>query len=569
MRRDVPRLANRTFDLVVIGGGIYGACVAWDAALRGLSVALLEQGDFGQATSANSHRIVHGGLRYLQSGDLLRLREAVRERRRLLLIAPHFVRPLPFVLPVYRGSLRGRAVMAAALAVNDLLSCDRNRGVSDAARRIPRGHILSAEDCLRLAPGLAREGLTGGALWHDGQISNSERLTLAVVRAAAEAGAAVANYVRVTGLLRSGSRVDGVHAADQTDGRTFTVRARLSVGAVGPWTQQLWSAMHGAVGRQPLRWLKSMVLVTRPLPAHTVALGLPVRRRHSAVPGLLFATPWRGRTIVGTATVPYDGEPGSCTVSEAEIRDLLDDVNAAYPGAALLRRDVLGSYAGLIPAGSGGGAALQHARIFDHARLHGLEGVISVLGVKYTTAQDVARKTVDLVCAKLGRSVGSPRRETPIWGGEMEVFERFLTGAVRERLWELEEPVIRHLVGTYGTGYTEVLNVVRDNLAWAEPLPGCEPILKAEVIHAVRHEMALTLADVIHRRTELGLFGTVEPATLRVCAELMASELGWDESRMARELSTVRACEPVPAGRDEEPASAVAGVAGRPPCECS
>jgi glycerol-3-phosphate dehydrogenase len=200
MKRELARLADTTFDVVVVGGGIYGAAIAREASLRGLAVALVEKGDFASATSSNSHKIVHGGLRYLQHGDLFRVRASIRERSALLRIAPHLVRVQSFLMPTYGHGLRGREALVAALSLNELLSFDRNRGL-DRSRQIPPARMLSATECSRLAPGIPREGLTGGALWYDGLMIDSERMVLAFLMSAAEKGAALANYAAATATL--------------------------------------------------------------------------------------------------------------------------------------------------------------------------------------------------------------------------------------------------------------------------------------------------------------------------------------------------------------------------------
>ena len=202
MKRDIAALADREFDLVVVGAGVYGAATAWDASLRGLSVALIDKGDFGSGTSFNSLKTIHGGLRYLQHADFTRMRESVRERRNLMRIAPHLVHPLPFLVPTYRGSLlKTRTVMRAALFINDLVSWDRNE-LADRQKHLPAGKALTRDACLEMAPGIERDGLTGGVLWYDAQMYNSDRLTLSFVLSAAKEGAVVANYVEATELIR-------------------------------------------------------------------------------------------------------------------------------------------------------------------------------------------------------------------------------------------------------------------------------------------------------------------------------------------------------------------------------
>ncbi|MEJ2748354.1 MAG: FAD-dependent oxidoreductase [Anaerolineae bacterium] len=215
MKRNTSALTNQEFDLVVVGGGIFGVAAAWDATLRGLSVALIEQGDFGQATSANHFKVVHGGIRYLQHGDVYRIRESSAERSAFLRTAPHLVRPFPFVIPTYGHGMKSKEAMKIALLLYDLFTFDRNRGIKDERNHVPSGHTISRQECRAMFPDLDPTGLTGAAIFHDGQMYNPPRLTLAFVQSAAAAGAVVANYVQATGFLRQGNQVYGVTAVDK------------------------------------------------------------------------------------------------------------------------------------------------------------------------------------------------------------------------------------------------------------------------------------------------------------------------------------------------------------------
>lgn len=538
MNRDVNRLAAGSHDVVIVGGGIYGACAAWDAALRGLSVALIEQDDFGGATSANTQRIVHGGLRYLQSFDLARMRSSIRERRVLLRIAPHLVHPMPMVLPTYRRGLRRKALLAAACAVNDWIGWDRNDGLDDPAQQIAGSRALSIRECLRLVPGLPQEGLTGGILWFDGQMANSERLTLSFILSAAEAGAEVANYVRATGLQRHGGRVAGIHAEDRLTGRRLTIRSRVVLNAAGPWAAELVPGARVPGRGIPARWVKAMNLVTRSLTTQGVAFGIPSRPGSTTNQGNFFVTPWRGRSIVGTAYRAFEGPADQCQATEEEIEAFLRDVNAAYPAGRLTRADVLGVQTGLVPAAASTGVRLaRRHRIIDHGRREGLKGMLSIVGVKYTTARAVAEQAIDQVFRLLGkRAPRSLSHAARLSGGEIGRLDQFLDEAVQERLWELSGSVLRHLASCYGTSYRRVLRLIRENLALGQTVPGSADVIQAEVVYSVRQEMAVKLSDALLRRTDIAACRHPGEACLFECAALMAAELGWDEARLVREV---------------------------------
>ena len=527
MRRDVGALEAETFDLLVVGAGIYGICAAWDAAQRGLRTALVERGDFCGATSSNSLKIVHGGLRFLQQADFGRMRRHIRERRTLLRIAPHLVRPLPCIMPTRRTLTRNRFALRSALALNDFVGFDRNHGLPT-THHLPTGRIVSVEECARALPGLQTEGISGGALWYDARMLNSERLALGFLWRAVEAGACAANYVDVAGLLERDGAVAGVRARDLVGELELEIRARLVLNTAGPFVERLMGA-----SRKTMRWSKAMNLVTRPL-AQDAAVGVG-----EGAGGLLFFVPWRGRTLVGTTHLPYEGEPGAFRVSERDIEDFLAEVNRVHPAAALQREDVSFFHGGLLPstgvAARGEAVLLKQRRILDHERVDGRRGLVSVVGVKWTTARAVAEEAVDLVFRKLGRTPPPCRTaRIAVRGGECSDWHA-LQAEIEARTG-LDEDAARHLAQNYGSDWTEL-----DLDAAPGPLSPATPVQRAEVLYAVRHEMALELEDVVLRRTDLGSTGPPDEAALQECARLAAAELGWDEMRKAAELEKVRA----------------------------
>lgn len=549
MKRDLKALADREFDLVVVGVGVYGAAIAWDAIARGLSVALVDKEDFGGATSFNNLKTVHGGLRYLQHADFRRMRESIRERRTLMRIAPHLVHPLAFVVPTYREWKRGRLAMSIALWLNDRVGFDRNR-LPDTEKHLAPGRLVSRAECLDLAPGVRKEGLTGGAIWYDAQMANSERMTLSFVLSAAKAGAQVANHLEVIGFLRDADRLLGVRVRDRLAGQELEIRARVVVNAAGPWVDRVLSLL-GDRDRPPIfHFSKAMNLVTRPV-VERIAVGVSCRRAHrdrDTVVGtgarFLFLIPWRGLTLVGTRHTAYRGEPDDVEATEEDIQGLLEDVNEAYPGARLGRGDVRLVHRGLLPEVQGArpssGVTLVKKYIVRDHRGEGIRNLITVVGVKYTTARDVAEKAVDRVFELMEKKVpASVSATTPLYGGNIERFNEFLSGAMRRRPRDLDEAVLRHLVHTYGSAYEEVLSYVGSDACWGRPVSAGSPVLRAEVLHAVREEEALDLASVLFRRTELGSAGHPGRQCLETVSEILARELGWSEKKREREMARV------------------------------
>lgn len=549
MKRDLTRLAGREFDLVIVGGGIYGACAAWDATLRGLSVALLERGDFGHATSANSLKLVHGGFRYMQHADIVRIRQSSHERTTLLRIAPHLVHPIPFAIPTYGHGMRGKEILASALLLYNLVSVGHNRGLNDREKRIPFGHLLSRDECVELFPEIERKGLTGAVVFYDGQMHAPPRLVYSFVASAALAGAEVANYTEVTGFLGDATRVTGVRARDAFTGDEFEVRSRLVLNTSGPWAAEILERCANHRVTPPVRFSKDWYLVVNRALVDRHALAVPSHhtdpnaivsrgRRH------LFLIPWRGRSLIGSSHVPYRGTADEFAITEEDLQELLNEINDCYPAAALTRSDISFCYAGLVPMDDEGDESAdvklgRRHRTIDHQREHGLGGLVTIVGVRFTTSRYVARKTIDLVFRRMGRRPLASRTDTvPLIGGDIENFSEFSAREMKVAPNGLHPDLVAHLLQTYGTRYREVLQSCGDEPDLLEPLDGSS-VIRAEVSYAVRAEMALKLSDVVFRRTDLGTAGHPGAPALRACAALMAEELGWDETRVQEELSEV------------------------------
>lgn len=547
MKRDPVELARKEYDLLVIGGGIYGVFVAWDAALRGLSVALVEKGDFGQATSSNTLRIIHGGLRYLQYGNIRRMRRSIAERTAFMRIAPHLVHPLPFLIPTYGQWSEGKPLVSLALYLNDLIGFDRNR-LADPQKHLPRGRVLSREECRRLVPGVLERGLTGSLLYYDCQMYDSERLVLAVARSAARAGAVLANYVEATKFLKDGSRIRGITAKDDLSGDTFDIRARSVVNTSGPWLDHVLSLLYSHPPGRKLVLSKAFNLLVKPQIIPDYAVGVRSRRslNNGVVRGIgngkgspwVFITPWRRQSLIGTAHLPYAGDPDACTVTEAEIEQFIKTVNEAYPAARLHRHDVRLVYSGLLPMipdsrRAGIVRLVTRPAFHDHQPEDGIEGIVSVVGVKFTEARFAAERTVDLVFKKLGRTTPKAiTAVTPVHGGHIQQFEDFLAQQIRSRPDGVSAEITQSLIYRYGSQVSEVLKCLGERRS--EELLSC--VMEAEIIHAIRAEMAQTLSDVVFRRTGLGTDGDLKDGRLHACADIMAAEMGWDRVRAEREL---------------------------------
>ncbi len=550
MRRDLRRLADETFDVAVLGGGVYGLAAAWACALRGLSAAVVERGDFGAATSAGSLKLIHGGLRYLQHLDFARMRLSIRERRHMLRMAPHLVHPLPFLIPCYGHGIRGPEAMRAALLANDLISADRNRGLSDDAHRIPRGRMISAAECRRRLPGVPERGLTGAAIFWDAQMYSSERLTLAFGLSAAEQGAALANYAEAVGFDLRNGRIVAVRVRDRLGGADLALRARVVLNMTGPWSDITLARLHGAERDRSVRRSKGIQLIVRRLPCE-IAYGIESRSERDKTARIprgnrsYFATPWRGATIIGTTDTLFAGDPDAFGVTEEDIAGFLSAFDQAHPGAGLSRADVRFWCGGLRPLGDVDAdpdhvQASNRPEIVDHARAGGPANLLTVVGVKYTVVRALAEQAAAWAVARLGRGDVRPRTtERRLVGGDVEDVRALVHGLERE--FGLPAETAERLGRCHGSATPRLVRSMLSDPMLAAPLAPQTDIRRGEVVHACREEAAVRLADVVFRRTELGALGHPGRAALEAAAAAAATELGWDAARAAREVEEVEA----------------------------
>ncbi|MCH7959286.1 MAG: glycerol-3-phosphate dehydrogenase/oxidase, partial [Candidatus Hydrogenedentes bacterium] len=457
MIRDLKKMASKSYDVVIVGGGITGACVARDAALRGLSVALVEKKDFAHATSAASSKLIHGGLRYLKNGELRLVRESLRERRIWLTIAPHMVTPISFVVPTTGFGMKGRFLMSLALRFYDMLSYDRSR-VDDPDKRIPSHYSLNREETIALEPGLDSKRLTGAMVFHDCQMYAPERMTLECIRDAVAHGADVANYAEVAEFTRQDKAITGVVVNDVRDpGSSYTIHGRVIVNAAGPWADLLMGVLQGSEPARRLIRSKGIHLITRSL-TNGNAISVLTKTDH------FFILPWRGHSLIGTTDVLYEGHPDDFRVTEEDIVQFLDLVNRGFPSAKLTRADVLHAYGGLrplvdtetkiktesaVPKSTYG--ASRAPEVFDHERHDGTQGAITTIGGKWTTSRALAERVVDLTLKKLGKpGVPCETGRTPIFGGHVGRFSDFVREAI-ERHSTLPEKVVENLARNYGS----------------------------------------------------------------------------------------------------------------------
>ena len=531
MQRDPERLTERTFDVLVVGGGIYGLAIAYDAAQRGARVALLEHDDFGCGSSFNHLRTIHGGLRYLQHLDVARARESVRERRTLARIAPHAVVPVRFALPLYRSLTRGKLAMRAGFVVDRVVAAGRNRGVAPSLA-VPGGQVFSRHQAVEQFPGLRRRGLTGAAVWYDYVAPEADRLTFSWALAAAAHGAVLVNHVEAVGIARDGRRVAGVDAVDRLTGRSLKIAAQTVVNATGGAVDRLLGSI-GLSTRMPL--LMAMNLVTT-RDAGDVALG-----GRSASGRNLFLVPWRRRALFGTWESSTTSQPGAVP-AEKEIAAFITELNEAFPALDLKRSDVALVHRGVVPAAAASGRVTLEGRaqVRDHGS-DGIDGLFSVAGAKYTTARATSEQVVDRVLRMVPGSWTPCRTaSTPLPGGHVRDFALTVAEARRDYDTLVPSDTIPHLVAAYGSAYREVMDLARTRPEWCTRLMPDSPVIGGELVWAVRHEMAETLRDAVLRRTPLGALGYPGDQAAARAADIVGAERGWSDERKTAELDSLR-----------------------------
>jgi len=533
MQRALSRLSSETFDLLIIGGGATGCFTARDAAMRGLSVALVEMRDFASATSAHNSKLAHGGLRYLRNFEIGLVRESLRERLGLMRMAPHLVRPLPFLLPLYHAGVLERAKLKMGLRLYDLLSFDRNR-VQDPGQHLPAHRWIGPKDALTREPVLKAEGFEGAFEYYDAQMYSPERIALENLIDADAHGAAIANYVAAERLLEREGRVEGCGVRDAMTGACFDIRARTILVAAGPWADLFLEQASGGRAAHRLIRSKGIHLLVPELAKSALTI--------EAGSGHLFALPWRGHTLLATTDTEFSGDPATVAVTESDIDGFLASFRKYLPAACLLRQSIEFFYAGLRPLVSDGSPknngdsynVSRRAQLVDHGEEGAMDGLFSALGGKYTTSRDLAQKVTDALVKKLDKKTAAcATAKFALPGGRFERFDDMVRGF--EKTWP-GLSVLRHLGHMLGARLPQALKGAR--LADLVPLnqSGDTP---AQIAFAMREEMALTLEDVAMRRTGLGQFGKPAPQVLEKVAQQMAAQLGWDDNKKASEIASL------------------------------
>ena len=538
-QNNLDRLSTEQFDIAIIGGGITGAGLALDAALRGRRTVLLEKRDFSAGTSSRSTKLIHGGLRYLEHYDFAMVREGLRERAILTRIAPHLAEPFPFLVPVYRDRRRNYShplLMRAGMILYGLLAGRFGPG---------RHRKLSTDEALSFAPGLDRHGLEGALLYYDG-LTNDSRLVIDVLKRAHEEGACLINHATVTGLQRDEQgKLNGLRLRDQLGGGEMSCQARVVINATGVWMEETLRLPGGNPGR-----INRTVRPSKGIHLTVAAERLPVSGAW-LIPSLVghrfyFVVPWEGRVNIGTTDTDYDGSKDDPQALGSEIDEILAAINAYFPTAALEPADVISSWAGLRPLISDPEVSQTTDISRQEEVIESADGLISIGGGKLTTYRLMAENGINLAEQRLHeRGDRAPRRSqtarTPICGGDLDrsALSALATQIATEH--ELALPTARHLVFNYGSEAQQIVELIEEDADLRLPLVSGLPNIAAEVLYAVRHEMALSVTDVLTRRTRLAMLaGATTLTSAERVADIMAHELGWSAAERSRQLEDLR-----------------------------
>lgn len=501
--RDIQSLSSKVYDVLVVGGGIHGATIAYHCAKAGYSTVLIEKDDFGSGTSANSLKIIHGGLRYLQHLNIKRMRHSIGARREMMAMAPDLVAPLPCMMPLYGKGLRGKAVMRSALFVNDCIGFDRNFGLPPDIH-LPGGTIVSKEACLEAIPGIGAEGLHGASVWYDGLGVNTERMILEYIQGTVHYGGGVANYTKVTGLEKDGNALYSVDIEDTLSAQTSQLKTRYLVNAAGPWFENCCALSHKK-DREEQQWAMALNIVSKKkiFEKYAVALeGTTSYEDKDAVvkrgKRLYFFVPWREHTMIGTEYEPCTDSPDTFRVKKESIQRMVDEVNGIYPPAKLKYEDISFYHAGLVPMKNdrgGGDVQLEKNSLCLSHGTDGYERVLSVKGVKYTTAPHIAGQVVKMIGKK-------------------------------------HPPVARKASPPYSSCGQENRQDFEDGNMDRQAF-------RQEVRQMVEKEMACKLSDIVFRRTGLGSAERPAMGILHIISDCMADMLGWNDRQKEEELQDV------------------------------
>ncbi len=518
---------QESYDLCIIGGGITGAGIAWDATLRGLKTILIEKSDFAAGTSSKSSKLVHGGFRYLKQYEFGLVHEALAERFVLLHLAPHLVTRLPAIFPIYKDAKEKYWQVKAGMILYDLLC---------GTKRIGSHQMLSATELLELVPAIRQLNLRGGAFYYDAK-GDDFRLVMSTIQSAALAGCHAANYVSATGFEMLGNQVAALQARDELTGDELVIRARAFVNATGPWSDQVRKLVDPEADQHVRATLGIHILI----PAARLPLNYALMIISMLDDRPLFAIPWQNVILLGTTDTDFIGDPDRLWASREDVDYLLNSFNHYFPEAQLGDQDIVSSFAGLRPLiYESDKASVQVTR--EHQIFEQPENLFNIIGGKLTTYRRMAGDMLNYL-AKNGAAVTIPTHSqtglSPLYGGEIPNYADYATRKITEIVtdYQLSVEIASHLLDAYGCHVNDLLAILNSHIDAKRPLVAHLPYLEAQMHYALRHEMTVALDDFLIRRTHiLSLDWDQGAAVAGRCAEKMAARLGWNTAEIDKQL---------------------------------
>ena len=537
MKRFIENYQGNKFDLIVIGGGITGATVAYEAASRGLSVALIEKSDFGSATSAATSKMIHGGLRYLSTYEFGLVRESLKERRVLTNIAPNFIHPASFLFAIYKKDKLSNFMMKIGMLLYELFSFDKNR-LWDKSKKMPHHKSVSPKQIMELFPNALQDGLVGGQMYFDCSSHSPERFTLAFIKSAVKYGASVTNYTKVEDFIVEKhtklKTVKGVKAIDELSGKKYNIEADLVINCAGPWADLLLDKVKKTHEEQELRRSEGIHFVTKKLVDEHVFSASTADGKH------FFLVPYRNCTLIGTTDKEFIGKPDEYKVTKKAITELLNDVNASFGSNEKIKyEDIVFAYGGLRPLVEDQTEdTYQSSRKYEITgeKKNGIEGLITVEGGKFTTSRMLAEKAINKALKILKRPKKKSISENSyLYACGIDNFKEFVAQK-QKQYSEFRPKQIEYLAKCYGKEIDELFTGIPESEAYKKPLNDDGENL-AQVHFAIRNEMAISLSDIMLRRTGIAQLGHPGKEVMDKVANLAAKELNWDEQKTKDEIS--------------------------------
>lgn len=542
-KRDTQRLTEQTYDVVIIGGGISGAWLCLHCAQLGLKTALIEKQDYASQTSSSSSKLLHGGIRYLQQMQFSKVRESALERAEYLYAAPHLSNAVPFAVPTYRDFPRSKLFLNCGMLAYRVLCLGENRIIGSKEQFLPPVKSFSASQLNQVCD-LSNEPHTGGVVFYERHMLDSERMVLAIIQTAQKHNADAFNYVAAQDFIQDAGQVSGVFATDEITGEKLAIKSRLVINAAGPWIDNLNKALPKSDSAPKINgFAVGSHIVTRKLSDYAIALTTKLQSDTKIDRGgrHVFIIPWRGFSLIGTSYNEVTSADGDITIQPEHVTQLLDAVNESFPSAQLTRNDLVSGYSGLYPLQTDNIKRTVYQgtgeyQIIDHQTANGVNGLITALGAKYTTGRKLSALTIALIRKKLGVTKALTRRK--LQDSQYESLAEFSAAKIRQYSADYAPQTIEHLIMQYGSGIDAFLDRIADNPGWQNRLSDQHPDLVGQIVWAVEKEQAVSLHDVLFHRTSLGLLG-IKEESIRSAAEIMRDCLNWSNDELEQQVKTV------------------------------